>query len=141
MKNAVFVDSGAFIALVNKADGLHAQARTASEIVESVGRQVTTPFVLLEACTYLQRRVNGDAGRKLWASILSGEAEIDLLPIEARDLKRAEEIAALYSDQSFSWVDCTSFACIERLKISRVFSFDKDFLIYKFSHGLLHLIQ
>jgi predicted nucleic acid-binding protein len=76
----------------------------------------------------------------LWNSILSGEAQVKLLPVDDRDLARACQIATQYADQAFSWVDCASFACIERLKISRVFSFDKDFLIFKFSHGPLHRI-
>ena len=140
MKNAVFFDTGAFLALVNNVDQLHEQAKAALEEVELLGSRVTTPFVLVEACTYLQRRVNAEAGRRLWESIVSGEAQVKLLPVDERDLVRAHQIAAQYADQAFSWVDCTSFACIERLKISRVFSFDKDFLIFKFSHGPLHRI-
>ena len=140
MKNAVFFDTGAFLALVNNVDQLHEPAKAALEEVELLGSRVTTPFVLVEACTYLQRRVNAEAGRRLWESIVSGEAQVKLLPIEERDLARAHQIAAQYADQCFSWVDCTSFACIERLKISRVFSVDKDFLIFKCSHGPLHRI-
>ena len=140
MRNAVFVDTGAFLALVNKADQLHDQAKAAAGEVESIGPSVTTHFVLLEACSYLQRHVNAGAGCRLWDDIVSGEAQVKLFPLEERDLVRAHQIATHYVDQSFSWVDCTSFAFIERLKITRVFSFDKDFLIFKFSHGPLHRI-
>ena len=140
MKNAVFFDTGAFLALVNQVDQFHEQAKAALEEVELLGSRVTTPFVLVEACTYLQRRVNAEAGRRLWDSVLSGDAEVELLPVDERDLERAYQIATQYADQAFSWVGCTSFACIERLKIANVFSFDKDFLIFKFSHGPLHRI-
>src|SRR5579872_1703026 len=120
MKNAVFVDTGAFIALANAADQYHQQAAAAAEDIELIGPRVTTPFVLVEACTYLQRRVNFDAGRLLWGTILSGEAEVRLLPVEEQDLERAHQIAVQYADHPFSWTDCTSFAFIERQKITRV---------------------
>ena len=48
------------------------------------------------------------------------------------DLILADEIAARFSDQTFSIVDRTSFAVMERLGISRVISFDDDFVIYRF---------
>ena len=140
LKNAIFIDAGAFIALADRSDQFHEKAGQAMLDVEAAGPRVTTPFVLVESCNYLQRRVNAEAGRRLWDSILSGEAQVKLLPVEERDLARAHQIATQYADQAFSWVDCTSFACIERLKISRVFSFDKDFLIFRFSHGPLHRI-
>ncbi len=140
MKNAVFIDTGAFIALANASDQYHSRAVAAALDVEAMGSRVTTPFVLVETCTYLQRRVSEAAGRQLWGSLISGEAEVRLLSIEPRDLERAYQISLQYADQPFSWVDCTSFACIERQKISRVFSFDKDFQIFKFSHGPLHQI-
>jgi predicted nucleic acid-binding protein len=140
LKNAIFIDAGAFIALADRSDQFHEKAGQAMLDVEAAGPRVTTPFVLVESCNYLQRRVNAEAGCRLWNSILSGEAQVKLLPVDDRDLARACQIATQYADQAFSWVDCASFACIERLKISRVFSFDKDFLIFKFSHGPLHRI-
>jgi uncharacterized protein len=140
MKNAVFVDTGAFIALADAGDQFHTHAQEALAVIDKMGPQVTSPFVLVEACEFLQRCVGPEAGRRLWDSVLSGEAEVKLLEEERRDLERAHEISTHYSDQKFSWVDCISFALIERHKISGAFSFDKDFLIFKFSHGPLHRI-
>jgi predicted nucleic acid-binding protein len=48
------------------------------------------------------------------------------------DLAAAELIRVAFPDQRFSLVDRTSFASLERLGISRVASFDNDFVIYRY---------
>ena len=48
------------------------------------------------------------------------------------DLEHAWQMRNTFQDQSFSLVDRTSFAMMERLGISNVISFDDDFLIYRF---------
>jgi predicted nucleic acid-binding protein len=50
----------------------------------------------------------------------------------AADLERAWEIGEAFPDQSFSIVDRTSFAIMERLGITRAASFDDDFAIYRY---------
>jgi predicted nucleic acid-binding protein len=48
------------------------------------------------------------------------------------DLAAAELIRASFADQRFSLIDRTSFAFLERLGISRVASFDNDFVVYRY---------
>jgi predicted nucleic acid-binding protein len=48
------------------------------------------------------------------------------------DIERAAALAMLFKDQTFSLVDRTSFAIMERLSITKVISFDADFLIYRY---------
>ena len=38
----------------------------------------------------------------------------------------------LFSDQTFSLVDLTSFVVMERLGITHAISFDNDFVIYRY---------
>jgi len=42
------------------------------------------------------------------------------------------EIFKKYSDQMFSFVDCTSFAICKKIKVDQVFAFDDDFKIMGF---------
>lgn len=46
----------------------------------------------------------------------------------SKDLKKeAWRIFVKYKDHRFSYTDCTSFAVLQRMKINRVFGYDKDF--------------
>lgn len=38
----------------------------------------------------------------------------------------------IFPDQTFSSVDCTTFAVMERLSISETFAFDNHFLVYRY---------
>ncbi|MGI8549605.1 MAG: type II toxin-antitoxin system VapC family toxin [Dehalococcoidia bacterium] len=53
-----------------------------------------------------------------------------IVHVRARDELRAKEITYRYSDKDFSFVDALSFAVMERLHISRAFTFDHDFEQY-----------
>ena len=46
---------------------------------------------------------------------------------------RAREIIRQYEDKSFSLTDATSFAVMERLRISYAFTFDRNFAQYGFT--------
>ena len=48
------------------------------------------------------------------------------------DLDAAWAIGRAFSDQTFSIVDRTSFAVMERQRITRAASFDDDFAIYRY---------
>jgi predicted nucleic acid-binding protein len=139
MKNSVFIDTGAFIALIDKTDQLHKKAVAVVSALET-GRKITSVSVLLETALYLQRRLNQGISQQFWQSLVSSKSDIELLSPEPADLERAYQIAVQYSDQSFSWVDCTSFAIMERCRIPRAFSFDQDFLIYQFPDGPIERI-
>ena len=51
---------------------------------------------------------------------------------ERKDLENARKIVAEYKDQNFSLVDAVTFAVMERLGITKAFTFDIHFRIYRF---------
>lgn len=53
----------------------------------------------------------------------------------AADLETAWAIGQAFLDQSFSIVDRTSFAVMERLGLTRVASFDEDFAVYRYGRN------
>jgi len=48
-------------------------------------------------------------------------------------MRIAPEIFTKYRDQDFSYVDCTSFALMQRMKLSAAFAFDRHFRVMKFA--------
>jgi uncharacterized protein len=48
------------------------------------------------------------------------------------DWSIAAAIARRFADQTFSLIDRTSFAAMERLAISQAVSFDDDFVVYRY---------
>jgi len=81
----------------------------------------------------LSARLGQSAALAHWGALR--EARIPVLAPDPVDLEAAWRIAQDYSDQSFSFVDCTTFAMMERLGITDAFAFDVHFLEYRFGPG------
>lgn len=126
---SIFVDTSAFYGLADRADRTHLVARQIAEQLRG-GDLVTSNLVLAESWLLTRSRLGRPAALDLWATIRNGAAVIE--PVDQRDLDRAWTIATDFADQDFSLVDCTSFALIERLGIRQAFSFDRDFLIFRY---------
>lgn len=64
-------------------------------------------------------------------------AGVDLIPFDAGDVVRALAIASQYADQDFSLADRISFVMLERLGRNRVWTYDRDFAVYRYGpdHG------
>ena len=130
---SMLVDTGAWYAIANAADRFHERAKQFYE--ESAGRTafVTTDIVVAETMALLTAHLARPAAFQFWGSIR--EARIPLLTLEVADLEAAWHIAQAFPDQPFSFVDCTSFALMERLGIHAAFAFDAHFLVYRFGAG------
>jgi predicted nucleic acid-binding protein len=123
----VFVDTSAFYATADRGDSSHARATALLSGAES---RVTSDHVIVELWL-LTRGRGGHAVAE--ASILalraSGIAIESVLPA---DLEAAWETGRAFPDQTFSLVDRTSFAVMQRLGVNRVISFDDDFAVYRY---------
>ena len=123
----LFVDSSAFYGMMDRGDGVHERAKAA---LRSGDRFLTTDHILVETWTLLHVRLGWAVADRFWAGIRSGVADVE--HVGPADLEHAWAIGKAFADQSFSIVDRTSFAVMERLGIHRVVSFDSDFAIYRF---------
>ena len=65
-----------------------------------------------------------------WERLRAGRATVE--SVSAADLEAAFAIGVRYPDQTFSIVDRTSFAMMERLGVHRAASLDEHFAIYRF---------
>lgn len=125
----IFVDTGAWFAVAVRNDPDHdaAMRRNREPLF-------TTDYVLAETATLIRMRDKTVRGHRLavrvTSSILRQQAAI-LQNVTAADLQKALQVFQDYSDHLFSFVDCTSFAVMERLGIIHAFAFDSHFDEYR----------
>jgi uncharacterized protein len=126
---SVFVDSSVWFAAANIRDRYNQRAKQI--LAESSGR-LTTDHVLVETWLLLNNRVNRNAAEGFWRGIKE-VSEIE--NVTAADTEAGWAITERFADQTFSIVDRTSFAVMERLGLTRVASFDRDFAIYRYGRN------
>lgn len=127
----VFVDTGAFFALLVADDRSHARARALFEqATRERWRLVTTNAVVNE--TYALLLVRARDGRTRAISFLDGLAGSDVRVerIRAADEARAFELVRRHRDKSYSLCDAQSFVVMERLGLANAISFDRHFRDY-----------
>ena len=128
----VFVDSSAYLALLDTDDEHHREARaTLQELAQARYRQFTTNVLLIESHALILSVL----GRDRAARFLKEMEESNTVMIRARatDEERAKQILFQYTDKDFSFADAISFAVMERFAIRLAFSFDRDFAQYGFT--------
>ena len=145
----IFVDTGAFLALVSQSDNHHSKATDIYEmLMNEPSRLITTNHVIDETCTWLMR--NSSAGHKIaveFAQSMLNNPNIsfwnlaDDPPDNTKFLivstppeieRRALAIFSKYDTTGFSFTDCVSFAVMQKLSIRKAFTFDSHFDILGF---------
>jgi uncharacterized protein len=123
----VFIDTGAFVALRNRAEREHTRAReTLGALVSERATLVTSNYVFAETYTALLIR----AGRKEaieWGRRFRAGDAIELIRIDEGLERDAWSILESHDDKSWSYVDATSFALMDREGIVEAFAFDRHF--------------
>ncbi|MBI5210859.1 MAG: PIN domain-containing protein [Elusimicrobia bacterium] len=115
---AVLTDTGFLFALLDKDDLHHKES---ADLLKSAGESFVVPFVVLpEVCYLAQKYLGPEAEASFLAGLLRGELALDW-PVPA-DLKRAAEI--MRSRPDFGLVDAAVMAAAERLRITRIATFD-----------------
>ncbi len=126
----ILVDTSAWYALAAADDAHHPEAKKFYQSQRGKARWVATDLILAETFTLLNLRLGRSSAIRFWETLRQlGTAVLCLDPV---DLEAAWHITQAWNDQSFSLVDCTSFALMERLGITQVFAFDQHFLIYRY---------
>jgi len=124
---AVFVDTGAWVALRYGRDQHHERARALLGRIRAEGiGLVTTEWVLGETVTLLKARGAVDHALALGEAIQSGRLG-HLVESTPERHRRAWDLFVRYRDRRVGWVDCASFAVMEELGLVQVFGFDEDF--------------
>jgi len=129
---AVFVDSGAWIALALSRDPLHAQAREQWDLLHGAGAKLHTSVpVVIETFTFLDRNATRDAALA-WQESIYKPGTVTILACELRDLEQAWNYFRRADLHKLSAVDATSFAIMKRARIRVAYAFDHHFAVAGF---------
>jgi predicted nucleic acid-binding protein len=134
MNKAVFVDTSAWIMLLNKSEELHEDASSIyNNLLEGVFL-VTSNMVVGETYTWLRKKV-GFAPAFRYLSALDRKEKLGQIAIMYSDAvleKEAVNILEQFKDQVFSFADAVSFAVMRKNGIRKAFAYDRYFLVAGF---------
>jgi uncharacterized protein len=120
----IFVDTSAWAALFVPDDLQHEAARSWHE--QNQDQLVTSDYIVDELLTLLKIRFSTHvairAGQSLWSGRLC-----TIFYLNLQDIEQASKIFQSHRDKGWSFTDCTSFALMQRLHLSRAFAFDQHF--------------
>ena len=135
MRKKIFVDTWAWYALADKSDVDHSIAEeTNKQLLDDGYLLVTTNNVLSESVTLMRYKLNHFVAVKFWnmTQQLVESGFVEVVRVNEWHEQKAWEIFEKYDDQKFSLVDCTSFAVMQDLSLSEVFTGDHHFSIMGF---------
>jgi hypothetical protein len=123
----LFVDTAGWVAAADRDDPAGPAVRAARDKwLERGGGLVTTDYVCAETLTVLRFRVGLDAAEAWWAQV-EGSGRLMFEAVDAVRAERARALCFRYRDKDFSFVDCTSFAVMQELRIRQALTLDRHF--------------
>jgi uncharacterized protein len=125
--NAVFVDTGGWMACADRADPAHSACTAARDATLEAGRTLlTTDFVVDETLTLIRFRL-GLAAANVWWQQIDGSARLRWERVDTDRFERARTLFFQYRDKDLSFTDCTSIAVMRELKLKTVITTDRHF--------------
>ncbi len=121
----IFVDTSFWIALRNRRDAMHDQARA---LRDRHGDEplVTTNHVRGESATFLRRRVGHGAAVDL-LDVLERSPRVQVVQVPEPLENEALQWLRRRDEREYSYVDATSFALMRARRMRRALAFDGDF--------------
>jgi uncharacterized protein len=122
----IFVDTSVIVALLNRNDALHHQAKNIILKLENERASlVITNYIRLETHALLMHRAGSDLAIKFLE-----DKTWHVEWVSEEDENKAQELLTKYNDKRFSLTDAVSFVIMSRLNISEAFTFDRHFQQY-----------
>jgi predicted nucleic acid-binding protein len=126
------VDSSAYLALLDRTDPNHAHAvAIARAMARERYRQFTTNIMVIECHALVLSHMGIAPAGQFLRSMQEGNTVV--VWVRPQDEERAKAIVWQYTDKDFSLADAISFVVMERLGITRAFTFDRHFAQYGFT--------
>lgn len=127
----LFVDTSAFIALVDASDQYHKKAKEFVQEFQPTDHLHTTNYIIDESITKIKMAL----GHKKACEFGDGIFKSRIYNIHhlGQDIEHdAWNLFKQYEDKEFSFTDCTSFALMKKLGLAEAFTFDRHFEYMKF---------
>ena len=122
MKREVFLDTGIFVAFLNRRDRWHAQASALFSAARP--RWYTSVLVLSEAYSWLLHRMGEEAARS-FLLLVSNLAGLKLLEATAKHHQEVQSTLDRYRGAKLTYVDASSLCLMKKHGIKQVWSTDR----------------
>lgn len=127
MNQTVFVDTSAWLALINEADTEHATAKTLRDkLLRSKKRFLITDYIIVEIANSLCKTRWRSHAVRLINSIRETDS-IEVVEIDKEILDDAWGMYSTRTDKEWSLTDCVSFVVMKRHGIKEAFTNDRHF--------------
>ena len=127
MKEKVFIDTGFWIALLNKQDEYHQMAKRNFKSILMNYCLYSSEFIVFETITYLNCSIKNHDLAKEFLDRIESNNFVNIFEVDISIKNKAFEIFKKYDDQYFSHTDCTSFAIMQKEKFTKYAGFDDHF--------------
>lgn len=122
---SVYIDTSAFLAVLNADDRFHDRARARwQKLIEAEQPMFCNNYVLIETIAVLQNRIGMDA---VIAFQIDVSPILTILWIDEELHQRAVSALLAARHRRLSLVDCASFESMRRVGLDQVFAFDAHF--------------
>jgi hypothetical protein len=130
-KRNLFIDTGAWIALLDRSDQYHQQAVSFYQTLHSATILVTSSHVIAETYTWLRYKTDYQIAQKFLSASreASSNRRLQIVHDNADLLEKTEQILTDFPDQKLSYVDAFSMAIMKGMEIQNIFCFDQHFCL------------
>ena len=127
MNHFVFVDTSAWLALINKSDAFHVKAKNIRDILLHDNIQfIVTDYVIVEVANSLSKIPWRSSAIQLINSIQLSE-NTRVVEINKEIYNEAWELYSNKTDKEWGLTDCASFLVMNRYAITKAFTNDHHF--------------
>ena len=127
MKRPVFVDTAAWLALLNKSDALHEKAkRIRNKLVRERGQFLLTDYIVVEIANALSRVPFRQTAVQI-ISLIQSSANTMVVRIDEGIFAEAWRLYSERLDKEWSFTDCTSFIVMGQMGLTDAFTSDHHF--------------
>jgi len=124
----VFVDAGPFIALSNKDDPEHEDARKQFAKVAKTKRILfTSDYVMDEVLSFATRKTKNPKIVLRLDGLIQDSMNIRLLKVDEEILTNSKIFLRKYASMLLSLTDWTSVALVRKYAVEKIYSYDSDF--------------
>ncbi len=128
IKNAVFIDTGAFAALFLEKDLNHEKSVSLFEVLKNSRQSMyTSDYIVDETVTLISSKESHSKATAFLYSIRQSKI-VKMVPVFDQYFSETCDSFEKYNDKGFSFTDVSSVIIMKKLGLRTAFAFDKHFV-------------